>query len=110
MNERQYNPNLIGKNSLFNVAENAIGLDKITGSIKDIVSMLGKETTKTEDYYTKDQARKYLAEMGGKEPTASEQEGISILNKIINNPGELAQVQSEESSERKHLNKALNYI
>ena len=110
MNERQYNPNLIGKNSLFNVAENAIGLDKITGSIKDIVSMLGKETTKTEDYYTKDQARKYLAEMGGKEPTASEQEGISILNKIINNPGELAQVQSEESSERKHLDKALNYI
>ena len=110
MNERQYNPNLIGKNSLFNVAENAIGLDKITGSIKDIVSMLGKETTKTEDYYTKDQARKYLSEMGGKEPTASEQEGISILNKIINNPGELAQVQSEESSERKHLDKALNYI
>ena len=110
MNERQYNPNLIGKNSLFNVAENAIGLDKITGSIKDIVSMLGKETTKTEDYYTKDQARKYLAEMGGKEPTASEQEGISILNKIINNPGELAQVQSEESSERKHLDKALSYI
>ena len=110
MNERQYNPNLIGKNSLFNVAENAIGLDKITGSIKDIVSMLGKETTKTEDYYTKDQARKYLSEMGGKEPTASEQEGISILNKIINNPGELAQVQSEESSERKHLDKALSYI
>lgn len=110
MNERQYNPNLIGKNSLFNVAENAIGLDKITGSIKDIVSMLGKETTKTEDYYTKDQARKYLAEMGGKEPTVSEQEGISILNKIINNPGELAQVQSEESSERKHLDKALSYI
>ena len=110
MNERQYNPNLIGRNSLFNVAENAIGLDKITGSIKDIVSMLGKETVKTEDYYTKDQARKYLSEMGGKEPTASEQEGISILNKIINNPGELAQVQSEESSERKHLDKALNYI
>lgn len=110
MNERQYNPNLIGKNSLFNVAENAIGLDKITGSIKDIVSMLGKETVKTEDYYTKDQARKYLSEMGGKEPTASEQEGISILNKIINNPGELAQVQSEESSERKHLDKALSYI
>ena len=110
MNERQYNPNLIGKNSLFNVAENAIGLDKITGSIKDIVSMLGKETTKTEDYYTKDQARKYLSEMGGKEPTVSEQEGISILNKIINNPGELAQVQSEESSERKHLDKALSYI
>lgn len=110
MNERQYNPNLIGKNSLFNVAENAIGLDKITGSIKDIVSMLGKETVKTEDYYTKDQARKYLSEMGGKEPTVSEQEGISILNKIINNPGELAQVQSEESSERKHLDKALSYI
>ena len=55
MNERQYNPNLIGRNSLFNVAENAIGLDKITGSIKDIVSMLGNETVKTEDYYTKDQ-------------------------------------------------------
>lgn len=110
MNERQYNPNLIGRNSLFNVAENAIGLDKITGSIKDIVSMLGKETVKTEDYYTKDQARKYLSEMGGKEPTVSEQEGISILNKIINNPGELAQVQSEESSERKHLDKALSYI
>ena len=33
MNERQYTPNLIGRNSLFNVAENAIGLDKITGSI-----------------------------------------------------------------------------
>ena len=110
MNERQYNPNLIGRNSLFNVAENAIGLDKITGSIKDIVSMLGKETLKTEDYYTKDQAKKYLAEMGGKEPTPAEMEGISLLNKIINNPGELAQVQSEESSERKHLDKALNYI
>ena len=110
MNERQYNPNLIGRNSLFNVAENAIGLDKISGSIKDIVSMLGKETLKNEDYYTKDQAKKYLAEMGGKEPTPAEMEGISLLNKIINNPGELAQVQSEESSERKHLDKALNYI
>ena len=110
MNERQYTPTLTGKNSIFNVAENSVGLDKITNSIKDIVSMLGKETLKTEDYYTKEQAKKYLSEMGGKEPTASEQQGISLLNKIINSPGELAQVQSEDSSERKHLDKALNYI
>lgn len=110
LNERQYNPQLTGQNGIFNVANNAIGINKITDHIKDLVKALGVEGSETSQFYSKDQAKTYLQGLGVKAPTAEEKEAISTLQNIIATPGAYAQVETSKSGQRQHIDKALNYI
>lgn len=110
LNERQYNPMLTGQNAVFNVANNAIGINKITDHIKDLVKALGVESSDTSQFYSKDQAKTYLQELGAKAPTEAEREAMNTLQSIIATPGEYSQVESSSSTQRKHIDKALNYI
>jgi hypothetical protein len=110
LNERQYNPFLTGQNAVFNVANNAIGINKITDHIKDLVKALGVESSESSQFYSKDQAKTYLQDLGVKAPTEAEKEAITTLRSIIETPGEYAQIESSSSSQRNHIDKALNYI
>lgn len=110
MYERQYNASLTGQNGVFTVADNAIGLTKITNQIKGLIEALGTESSENTSFYSKDQAKAYLKGMGGKAPNAQEKEAINLLNEVINSPGKYAEVKTKRSSERNRIDKALNYI
>lgn len=110
MFERQYNNSLTGQNDVFTVADNAIGLNKITDHIKSLISALGTETTDETKFYAKEQTTQYLKEMGLKKPTAEEQGALTMLRDIVATPGEYASVKTKVASERNQIGKALNYI
>lgn len=110
LNERQYNPQLTGQNSIFEVAHNAMGIDKITEHVKDLIKALGTEESTSSQFYSKDQAKTYLQGLNIKSPNANEKEAIATLQQIISSPGEYSQVEVLKSSQRQHLDKALNYI
>ncbi len=57
LNERQHNPKLIGQNGLFDVANNAIGLDKIKSNLKELIASLGTEDVHNENFYSKEQLK-----------------------------------------------------
>lgn len=116
LNERQLNPKLVGQNSIFDVANNAIGLEKITNHLKDMISAFGTEETHSENFYSKEQAMtqgnslvNQIAKAGNK-PTAAEKSALETLNQIVSTPGSYYKVTSENSSERNHIDKALNYL
>lgn len=110
MYERQYNPSLTGQNGVFTVADNAIGLNKITTHIKDLISALGTEKIEDSKFYSKAQADQYLKQLGAKKPSQEEQSAINLLKDIVSTPGEYAQVETMTASQRNQLGKALNYI
>ena len=110
MMARQYDPNLVMDTSVFSVANQAVGLQKISNHIKDLMGILSEASTETERTYSKDQARQYLQAFGAKNPTEEEEKSMKLLNEIINTPGEYAKVVLEDKSKRQNIDKALKYI
>ena len=55
MNARQMDPKLAYNNSIFSVAQQSIGVDKINDRIKTLVLAFGEETMNSERHYSKDQ-------------------------------------------------------
>jgi len=110
MYERQYNPNLTGKNEVFTVAENAIGINNITDHIKNIVTSLAIESDEYEKFYEKEKVINYLQSKNIKNPTKQEIEGLVVLNEIANSPGDYVSVNKKITSQRGNIEKALGYI
>lgn len=115
LNERQNNPLLVGQNNLLNVANNSIGMDKISQYAQKIVAALGKETMSSEKIYEKDAAVRDLQQIGlqiqaGKTPTSEEMKGFEILRNVANSPSKYSEVLTQSSSERNHALKAVKYI
>lgn len=54
LKHRNYDPNETGNNELFNVANNSIGLAKINDTIRTMISSLGKESSDSTSFQTKD--------------------------------------------------------
>ena len=106
MNERQYNPQLSGQNQIFTVAENAIGMEKINKNIKSMIDSLGTEKTTEDKYVSKEQ----LAAITGQKPTNDQVESLSNLKQMLDKSEGYLKVTTATSSERKHIDKALNYI
>lgn len=106
MNERQYNPQLAEQNQLFTVAENAIGMEKINKNIKTMIDALGTEQTTEDKYVSKEQ----LAAITGQKPTNDQVESLSNLKQMLDKSEGYLKVTTASSSERKHIDKALNYI
>jgi hypothetical protein len=110
MYERQYNPSLTGQNGIFTVADNAIGMNKITDHIKDIISAFGDESRTETKYYTKADIQEKLNSFVGKKPTQEEVVAIQKLQEIAASPGDLYKIHTENSSERTQALKAVDYI
>jgi hypothetical protein len=114
LNERQYNPNMSGRNDLFNAANNSIGLNKITDHVKGLIHALGKETYDTSQTYSKDQAisesKSIAAKLGVKQPTQEDIKSLGILKQVIDGATDYAKVEEKGSSQRKYVEQALDYI
>ena len=110
MYERQYNESLTNQNAVFSVAENAIGINKITSQIKDLIKTLAISEDETTRFYSKQQVSAYLQQVGAKNPNQSEIEGLKIMAEILETPGDFVEVTSKVRTQKNHLEKALNYI
>lgn len=110
MYERQHNPRLVNQNSIFNIANDSIGLSKITNHIKGIISAFGVEEDSETRVYSKEQTLKELGKFTGKTPTSEEAQAVKRLQDLINTPGEFYKVKTENSSERRQALKAVQYI
>lgn len=95
---RQYDKNLTNNKSVFTVANNAIGLDKIMDQIRTIVSSIGKETISSESVINKNNIPNGVKEQ------------METLGTFIGNPSSDVKLKLETMSERGHLNQALGYI
>lgn len=111
LNARNFEGQLAHQNSIFDVANNSVGLTEINKKVQSIVSALGEESEVTERHYSKEQIGAEMAKMMGiKKPSATEIEAFQTLREITQTPGEFYKVEKEETSKKRHLDKALNYI
>lgn len=116
LEERNSNPMLVGNNNIFNVANNSIGVEKISAYANKIVSALGKETLKNENIYDRDVLENNLRALSteiqssGRTPSQEELKGFSVLETLRNSPSRYNEIISESSTERNHALKAVKYI
>lgn len=108
--ERQHNSSLVGNDAVFTVADNSIGLSKITNYMKDLITAFGEESQKDTRIYSKDQILKSLGEMTGKKPSTEQLASMQKLSEVLNTPGELYKITTEKSTQRNQLNKAVDYL
>lgn len=108
---RQYDQQLAYDDSIFSVAENSIGMNKITEHIKGLVSALGTESYAQERHYSKEQIAREISQLTGiKQPTAEIQVSLQKLAELANTPGDYYKVTTLNKSEKNHIDKALKYI
>lgn len=100
LSERRYNPTMVGREDIFDVAKNSTGMEKIKDDVRSIIAALGEESIEEVRFLTKSQIAKRMESTTGIRPTQSELAGIQDLNKVT----------SKSSSERNHAEAALNYI
>lgn len=111
MNERQYNPKLVGNNSLFNVANNSIGFDKITEQIKSLISAVGSVTSEETNSYSKIDLNNLLNSLKvNKKPTEDDLKSIHELEKTLSSGADYYKVTTELQTSTPYVEKALNYI
>ncbi len=116
LEERNSNPNLTGKNEIFNIANNSIGMEEISKYANSIVAALGKETIKAAKIYDKDSLASALDQSGkdiqltGRKATNEELQGLAILESMKDSPSNYNKVITESSTERNHVLKAAKYI
>lgn len=103
MREREYNPQLAGQNSVFDVANNAIGLNEIKTGITTTIKALGTETTKNSQYESTEQLQKQIQASTGKMPTPDEAKALKGMS-------EYYKVDQESSSQLNHLDNAVSFI
>lgn len=107
---RQNDPQLVNTSAPFVAAEVSLGMEVIQDHVKNVLGLIGTETTSTENHYSKSQAEKQLAQLAGKVPSEQETAGLQKLAKVINTPGEFFKLEEKTSTERTHLDKALKYL
>ena len=114
LGERNNNPQLTGQNTIFEVANNSIGMEEIIKYSKSIITSLGTESTKREGLKSVEEAVQSLKELGvnisGRVPTNSEIASMQVLKNIADNPTKYASVSEEVRTEKTHLNRAVTLI
>lgn len=114
LGERNNNPQLTGQNTIFEVANNSIGMEEIIKYSKSIINSLGTESTKREGPKSVKEAVQSLKELGvnisGRVPTNSEIASMQVLKNIADNPTKYASVSEEVRTEKTHLNRAVTLI
>lgn len=105
MRERKLNPKLVGKDNLFEVANNAIGMKKIADQIQGVVQVLGSETISKTASVTKGEADAAI-----KNASPEDKENMAILKKVLMGQTGMAEIKTVSVSERNHSKQALDYI
>lgn len=116
LEERDSNPRLVGNNSIFNVANNSIGIEKISDYASKIVNALGKEVRKSQEIYDRSELQGRLQALGtevqstGRTPSQEELKGFEILETLKNSPSRYNEIISESSTQKNNALKAVKYI
>lgn len=111
MNARQFDPQLTFDQSVFTVAQNSIGIDKITEQMKSFITSFGQESFETERHYSKSQVASEIARIHNmKAPNESEIQSLELLYQLANTPGDYFKVVEKDSGKRRQLEKGLNYL
>jgi hypothetical protein len=116
LEERNSNPGLVGNSSIFNVANNSIGIEKISDYASKIVNALGKEVRKSQEIYDRSELQGRLQALGtevqstGRTPSQEELKGFEILETLKNSPSRYNEIISESSTQKNQALKAVKYI
>lgn len=110
LNERKNNINLVGRNDLFAVANNSIGLEKITSTIQNLVSAISTEKNKEDIVYTRDILESQLEALSGIRPSDEQTKAMQQLKIALSNPSEYFKITNESESKRRYLQSAYDYL
>lgn len=111
LNARQFEPQLTFNQSIFTVAQNSIGIEKINSHLKSIISAFGSQSVQTERHYTKQQISEEIARIKGLDkPSNQELQSLEMLYQLSNTPGEFFKVVEKDSGKKKQLQTGLNYL
>ena len=110
LNARQYDPKFVGNKSIFNIANESIGIDTVRDDIRDMMTLLSEASISSEKHYSKQQIMSRLRGLAGQAPTEDVLRGIQELSEIAETPGDFYKVISENKGKRKNINTALTYI
>jgi len=110
LNERQYNPNLVGRNDVFTAANSSIGIEKITDQIKGLISAISLEEISDTRLYPREQFQAIVNAGLGPKPTAEEAKSMQELKIVLANPSQWYEVSTKTSSKQRYLDTALGYI
>jgi hypothetical protein len=116
LEERNSNPLLTGDNKIFNVANNSIGIEKISDYARNVVSALGRETETSSKIFDKDSLSNTMEvvnkdiNLTGRKASAGELQGMAILNALKDSPSKYNEVINQSSTERNHALEAAKYI
>ena len=116
LNERNLNPNLIGRNDVFVAGNQSIGIEKINDTITTLVKALSSAKIEDEKVYDRSYFEKqmeYLSSIKsvtGVEPTEDEKRAINELGHMLQNPSEYFKMTTSEDVRGGHLKTAYNYL
>lgn len=114
--ERQKNNGLAFDTNVFDIAQNSVGLEKITDHIQGLFKTLSDYSTSTERHYTKEDAQKeydrqyQIIQQAGRLPTAEERSGLASLKEKLNTPGDYFKDDEKSSRKGRDLGAAFKYI
>lgn len=108
---RQYDPNLVNNDDVFQVGETANGTTEILKKINDIIDIVAEDTMKTEKHYSRADVEKELALLGvEKSPTAEQRSRFGTLLQMFKTPGDQFKETIETSNKYKYAKPAFDYI
>jgi hypothetical protein len=110
MSARQFDPQLTGNTRVFSIAENSIGVQKITDHVQHMMGILSELSSTTERHYSRDQLEKQYKALTGTKPTEEVTASINRLQEVLNTPGEYFKIESQSTTKRGAVDTALNYI
>ena len=114
--ERQTNNGLAFDKTVFNIAENSVGLEKITKHIQELFGTLTEYSVASERHFSKDDVKKEyeslneVLQKAGRKPTADEMKSLNILAQELNTPGDFVKREYKESRKGENPQAALKYI
>ena len=116
LNERNLNPNLIGRNDVFVTGNQSIGIEKINDTITTLVKALSSAKIEDEKVYDRSYFEKqteYLSSIKsvtGVQPSDEEKRALIELGSILQNPSEYFKMTTSEDVRGSHLKTAYNYL
>jgi len=105
LNDRQINPNLIYNQSVFQVANQSIGVKRIQEHVHSLISEINTYANKTEKHISKEQLVKDLSSKFGRAPSQSELDSLGVIA-----GGDQFKIVESIKTKEKAVPTALNYI
>jgi hypothetical protein len=96
MQERAYNPQLANQNSVFEVVNNAIGIDNIKDDIVKTIKGLGTISRDSSQYASRSEIEQQIKSFQGQKLTSSDAADLQKLQQIVNSPGDYFKIDHKE--------------